>query len=178
MGSRTLGPPLTPTASNMKTTHQWLMELPEPIKTKALLNVERQKRGRWLNYERDSFFGAIDEAFLWDRTPEGHLYWLEIAEGQFSDKDSSEPESPTQTPTNTNMDLSKYSDIPVATVTAVFGTDVTTMKPDGIMATVKANNARKKDLLDTGIESPFVTKQIAGIDAANEALIKQLDTFA
>jgi hypothetical protein len=160
----------------MKTLHQWLMELPEPIKTKALLNIDRQRRGKWVGHECRDLSEAINMAFFWDKTPEGHFYWLQIAEGQFSDKGSSEPESPTQTPTNT--DMSKYADIPVATPTLVFGTDVSDLKPCACIATIKANNAQIKELTETGIESPYITKQIAGLNAANAALVAQLDSHA
>jgi hypothetical protein len=86
-------------------------------------------------------------------------------------------ESSTQQ-TQTNTDMSKYADIPVATPTLVFGTDVSDLKPAACIATIKANNAQIKELTDTGIESPYITAQIAGLNAANAALVTQLDTFA
>lgn len=160
----------------MKTAHEWIMTLPTAIRIKAFANVEEQGRCDYMKQPCSNLLEAIDTAFLWVRSPESLNYWLEIAFGQFSDEGSCESESQTQTPTNT--DMSKYADIPVATPTLVFGTDVSDLKPAACIASIKANNAQIKELTDTGIESPYITRQIAGLQAANTALVAQLDSHA
>lgn len=55
-----------------KTIAQWLQELPEPYRTKALNN----SRGRTNRHEEvDSLSTALMCAFFWKESPEGHDYW-------------------------------------------------------------------------------------------------------
>ena len=72
----------------------------------------------------------------------------------------------------------KYSDQPVATITAVYGTDVSTMSANDCLNAIKGNNAAAKALTDTGITSAYIEEQVAKYKAANEVLIRQLDSFA
>ena len=76
------------------------------------------------------------------------------------------------------MDTTKYSNQPVASPTLVFGTDVSTLNPDQTMAAIKGNNGQIKTLEETGISSPYITERINGLKAANEVLVKHLDSFA
>lgn len=58
----------------MKTIKDWLEELPEGIKEKALLNYKASPQ----NKEKEvvgSLSAAISGAFVWIDTPEGHEFW-------------------------------------------------------------------------------------------------------
>jgi hypothetical protein len=58
----------------MKSISEWLDQLPEPYRTKALDNME------WDDYSADDMVDALQGAFLWENTPEGHKYWLDLCE--------------------------------------------------------------------------------------------------
>ena len=53
----------------MKTTEEWLNQLPEDYRDKALKNMIDPKA------EHYSLAGAISNGFVWDSTPEGRDYW-------------------------------------------------------------------------------------------------------
>lgn len=55
----------------MKTIKEWLQELPEPYKTQALNNTS----SIMANNKVESLSYAIESAFIWTDTPEGHFYW-------------------------------------------------------------------------------------------------------
>ena len=74
--------------------------------------------------------------------------------------------------------MQKYSAVPVAQPTLVFGTDVTELNAQACIATIKSNNAQIKDLVETDIDSPYITKQVEGLNAANAALVARLDSLA
>lgn len=84
-------------------------------------------------------------------------------------------EALTQTPTHTMHP--KYSDQPVAQITAVFGTDVSTMSASDCLNAIKSNNAAVKALTDTGITGPYVDEQVNNYKAANEVLLARLNSF-
>lgn len=161
----------------MKTIREWLRTLNAPHEIRARLNCIKQKGIKKLEDQAYNLEEAIDAAMKWDETPQGYDYWERIYCDTGSHTISAEgnkPEALTPTP-NT---MSKYAAMPVATPTLVFGTDVTDMTPPGLIATISANNKQIKDLEETEIESPYITQQIAGLKAANDALVAQLDTHA
>lgn len=58
----------------MKTIKDWLQELPEDIKEKALLNYSTEDPSKEDdNY--DLMSEALFCAFVWSGTPEGHDFW-------------------------------------------------------------------------------------------------------
>jgi hypothetical protein len=58
----------------MKTILEWYEELPEPIRSQAIANNNLSDFKKSSSLER-----AIQEAFLWDDTPEGFDYWFVIS---------------------------------------------------------------------------------------------------
>ena len=61
-----------------KSVKEWLEELPEEIRDKAISNTKAALLEE--NAKDDSLKGAIAGAFIWGETPEGHKYWQEIFE--------------------------------------------------------------------------------------------------
>lgn len=59
-----------------KTTQQWLQELPDGYRELAIANA----RSSFVLRECCSLSDAINVAFLWVRTPEGHRFWQEICD--------------------------------------------------------------------------------------------------
>lgn len=70
-------------------TIEWLEELPEPIKTKALNNLKRQNKkslSRKLgDYPVDSLKSALKGAFRWSDSPEGLHFWIKVALGKYEE---------------------------------------------------------------------------------------------
>jgi hypothetical protein len=162
---------------NKKTIKEWLRTLKHPYQIKAINNCIKQKGIKKLADQAYDIEEAIDAAMKWDETPEGCGYWERVYCSPNSHTISAEgnkPEALTPTP-NT---MSKYAEMPVATPTLVFGTDVTDMTPTGLIATISANNKQIESLHETGIESPYITQQMAGLKAANAALVAELNTHA
>jgi len=58
----------------MKTVEEWLNELPDGYRERALKNVDVYK----LNDLRDCMDEAIAEHCNWSRTPEGYQFWYEV----------------------------------------------------------------------------------------------------
>jgi hypothetical protein len=52
----------------------WLQQLPEPYLSEALKYVREDTK----NLECSEFYRAIDKAFTWSDTPQGHDYWSEL----------------------------------------------------------------------------------------------------
>lgn len=67
----------------MKTVKQWLEELPEPIRTQAFENVEKQNRGDVLKnvlyHEFNLFKRALNTAFIWGNSNEGYEFWNKVS---------------------------------------------------------------------------------------------------
>lgn len=57
-----------------KTIKEWLQELPEELREKALGYTHEEL----LDIEISSLRGALYGAFAWEETPEGHTYWCNI----------------------------------------------------------------------------------------------------
>lgn len=55
----------------MKTIREWLEELPEPYRSEALKNADKDK----LDAMEDLLSHAIAEAFDWEDSPQGFDYW-------------------------------------------------------------------------------------------------------
>ena len=57
-----------------KTIHEWLNELGEPHRTKAVNNCKSFD----LKTERHSLAASLLGAFDWRKSPEGEKYWLNL----------------------------------------------------------------------------------------------------
>jgi hypothetical protein len=62
----------------MKSIKQWVQELPEPIKSRALF----YEAYNW-HVEMENLAPAIGGAFVWVHSKEGHLYWQLVSMGDF-----------------------------------------------------------------------------------------------
>lgn len=60
--------------SELKTVRQWLEELPEPHKPKALDNLNECADFK----ECACIQGALMHAFIWRESPEGLDYWSDV----------------------------------------------------------------------------------------------------
>lgn len=60
----------------MKTIKEWLSELPEPYKTKALANASKAV----LKEEEPDLNQALRAAFIWETAPEGKVYWDNVTD--------------------------------------------------------------------------------------------------
>lgn len=63
-----------------KTVLEWLNELPEPIRTRALFNVYELN----LKYIAQSKQESVNAAFVWKKSIEGHDYWELVSYGNYS----------------------------------------------------------------------------------------------
>ena len=65
-----------------KTIREWLQELDEEHKDKALANFDKYIQNGVLSAdtEADNLDEALLGAFYWDDTPEGLHYWMEVSE--------------------------------------------------------------------------------------------------
>lgn len=60
-----------------KTIEEYINQIDEVLlRYKALANLKEKKKDILV----PSFYEAIDKAFIWDETPEGHEFWQEVAE--------------------------------------------------------------------------------------------------
>jgi hypothetical protein len=157
----------------MPTIREHFMTLPEPYRTQALAN----SRPISLEAPRRTLANALQSGFSWAASPQGHKYWQNIWENPAKAL-LANPERRERHSQQTPQTMDKYSTQPVAQVTLVFGTDVSEMSAATCIATIKANQSLIKDFVDTGIESPYIEKQIAGLTAANAELVKRLDSLA
>jgi len=65
------------TAGTGKKISKWLSEMPEPYRTQALNEFERQG---WINMPSFSMVNALSAAFDWGDSPQGEDYWIAIYE--------------------------------------------------------------------------------------------------
>lgn len=56
----------------MKTILEWYQELPEPYRTQAIENCDK-------NAEVKSMWEAISGGFFWESTEQGWKYWKELS---------------------------------------------------------------------------------------------------
>jgi CRP-like cAMP-binding protein len=67
----------------MKTIKEWLMELPEPVRSRAL------KYGQELHNERiDNLIAALRGVCIWENTEEGFDYWLSVKNGKYAEAEA------------------------------------------------------------------------------------------
>lgn len=71
----------------MKTTLELLNELPEPYRSRAVENAKAQNAD--MAKPSKTIQGAISNAFVFDKTPEGFEYWLDLC-CELADKKSLE----------------------------------------------------------------------------------------
>lgn len=63
----------------MKTIREWLEGLPEPYRTQAMNNTIRVgKRSLDSISICNSLYWVIQEAFVWQDSPEGGKYWIDV----------------------------------------------------------------------------------------------------
>lgn len=121
---------------------------------------------------KDEFYCMSTESFL-RCIPQQIQAWAKL---QLSANPECSEEASTQTPQQTPT--MNYSDKPVATPTLVFGTDVADMSAEQCISAIQGNNKSIKTYEETGISSPYIVEKINGLKAANEVLVKRLDSFA
>ena len=56
-----------------KTKREWLQELPEPYCSQAIINSSNLD---CIGYS--SIVDVLDNAFIWEKSPEGDVYWKKI----------------------------------------------------------------------------------------------------
>lgn len=128
----------------MKTIQEWLQELPEPYRSKALKNANPCN----IRLERPSLALAIRAAFIWEDSPEGAEYWFEaqmMAQAGVFDKLNTE-----FTPLLTGLTEAKPEDEIRAvsdTLHAVFGLPKMP-KEDPVMIILQNSRRLKKGMLD------------------------------
>ena len=66
----------------MKTIREWLNELPEPIRSRAIRNTENESDTLLDTITDVNFKNALWVAFIWSNTPEGHNYWGSVHGGK------------------------------------------------------------------------------------------------
>jgi hypothetical protein len=64
-----------------KTVKEWLSELPEPYKARALANLCREGANKHAaTMLRDSMHDALVVAFMWAVSPEGSEFWTAVSD--------------------------------------------------------------------------------------------------
>lgn len=71
----------------MKTIKQWLNELPEPIRSRALKYENGYYSSNWEN-EEYSLSVALWSAFPFSETDESRMYWVKVSVGQYEEAES------------------------------------------------------------------------------------------
>lgn len=64
----------------MPTTRELLGQLPSPIREQAFENVQAQGRENILDEDCEGIRLAVDRSACWGETPQGHEYWMRIAD--------------------------------------------------------------------------------------------------
>ena len=73
-----------------KTIKEWFEQLPPDVRENAIANTAKHV----LHQPADSLFMAINNAFVWADTPQGHEYWQAIYNGAESVFYENTPEQP------------------------------------------------------------------------------------
>ena len=76
-----LGPGSTGKTEEMKTVREWLNELPELIRSRAIRNAEDYHKP-FLDESEIRLRQAVSGAFIWHETPEGYEFWNAVAMGE------------------------------------------------------------------------------------------------
>lgn len=67
----------------MKTIREWLNELPELYRSRAIKNAENDPEPSLEEEAAESIVGgAVAGAFVWRDTPEGHEFWDQVSRGE------------------------------------------------------------------------------------------------
>ena len=66
-----------------KTVSEWLNELPEPIRTRAIENIIYQRGGKYLEAIRPQL--ALVAFFNWSKSKEKYDYWDLVSQGKYSE---------------------------------------------------------------------------------------------
>lgn len=74
-----------------KTIREWLMELPDGYRERAVANTDPSK----LCSDCRSTWSAVGEAFDWSESPEGHSFWSRVSD--FLNEDCELPPLPENT---------------------------------------------------------------------------------
>lgn len=61
-----------------KTIEDWLNELDEPYRTQAIENTKNLADTTELDRPAFGISDALSCAFIWGRSPEGHIYWSDL----------------------------------------------------------------------------------------------------
>jgi len=75
----------------MKTYLEWFNELPEPYRTEAIDNIRARDEDR-LSLTTRKLSTAIDSAFTWSNTPQGHDYWSRLCSKYALEEEAAEAE--------------------------------------------------------------------------------------
>lgn len=70
-----------------KTIREFLEELEEPFRSQALHNLgsqDSQYGGTISNSESQDIPSALSEGFIWFHSPEGHEYWEDLQDQEYS----------------------------------------------------------------------------------------------
>jgi hypothetical protein len=78
----------------------WLKKLPEPYLSEALKYVREDRR----HINCTSFYRAIDKAFTWSDTPQGHGYWSELGRKLENNIPLEPVEGPVEEPRKTRLE--------------------------------------------------------------------------
>jgi hypothetical protein len=70
----------------MKTIKEWLMELPEPVRSRAL-KYELKPISYWDDKVKD-IHTAVRSAFNWDKTEEDLYYWVRVSDGEYAEAEA------------------------------------------------------------------------------------------
>jgi len=82
----------------MKTIREWLEQLPEPYRGQAMANMDIQRPGD-LGGEHPCIRNAIEAAFRWDDSKEGHEYWSDLRD-KYKSAPWNDDATPEPSPTN------------------------------------------------------------------------------
>lgn len=59
----------------MKTVRQWLEQIEEPYRTKALTNMHKCNGNHVADLQQSTISDALMCAFSWENSNEGFIYW-------------------------------------------------------------------------------------------------------
>lgn len=67
--------------SKSKTIREWLNELPDPYRSRAIMNAENYHKP-FLDESEINLREAVLGAFVWYETPEGDEFWSRVSDGE------------------------------------------------------------------------------------------------
>lgn len=69
--------------SDLKKGSSWFEDMPEDIKTLWLYNISDNDIELVSEMYFENFSAFLSESFVWNDTPEGYEYWLEVSRFNF-----------------------------------------------------------------------------------------------